>query len=259
MTKNTNGNEGSAPIAFFALVFALTIPFWVLGAIVDIELMPGLPLSSLMVISPALAGFILRWREFGRGQAVAFLARAFDVWRLRSPSMIMLLLLVNPAVYAASYMIQVLTGVDLPAPNIQFGAALGLLALFLVAATAEELGWTGYALEPLQRRRGMVQAGLIIGLVAAAWHFVALAQVDRSIEWVMWWTPGTVATRVLMVGFYNQTGQSVFALSVYHAISNTCWQLYPVQGSFFDPRLNALLMIVVVILFLAWRGRRHSH
>lgn len=260
MTENTNGNDGFSPVAFFALVFALTLPFWVLGAVVDWELMPGLPLSSLMVISPALAAFILRWKAVGLRRAGAFLARAVDVWRLRSLPMIALLLLVNPGVYAASYIIQSAIGVDLPAPDIRFGTTLGLFVIFLIAAMGEELGWTGHALEPLQRRIGMISAGLVIGLVWAAWHFVPLGQAGRSIEWVMWWTLGTVAARMLMVWFYNQTGHSVFALSVYHAISNTCWQTYPVQGSLYDPRFNALLMIALVILVLRpRRGKQHGH
>lgn len=251
--------EGFAPVAFFVLVFALSLPFWLVGAIIGRELMPGLPVSSLMVVCPALAAFILRWRKLGRRRAIAFLSRAVDVWRLRAPAVIALLLLANPGVSAATYLIQMATGVDLPAPDIRLGPTLVLLAIFLVAATGEELGWTGQALEPLQRRLGMVQAGIVIGLVGAAWHFVALGQADRSIEWVMWWTLGAVATRVLMAWFYNHTGQSVFALSVYHAISNVCWQTYPVQGSYFDPQINALVTVALVIVVVRpWSARRRT-
>ena len=245
-----NQDSRAAPVAFFALVFLLSLPFWGLGAVAGLELMPGLPVSSLMVVCPALAAFILRWRAYGRGRAIALLARAVDVSRLRSPFMIAALLLINPGLYVASYLIQVAIGVDPPAPDIRLGPTLGLLAVFLVAATLEELGWTGHALEPLQRRWGVVRAGLIIGLVASAWHWVALAQAGRSLEWVMWWTLGTVAARVLIVWLYNLTGRSVFAISLYHAISNVCWQTYPVQGSYFDPRIDAVLTMAVVIAIL---------
>lgn len=252
-------NQRDAPYVFFALVFALSIPFWVLGAISDRELMPGLPLSSLMVVCPALAALILRWRVFGRRGALAFLTRAVDVRRLRSPVFIALLVLINPGMYVASYLIQRAIGVHLPTPDIQLGPTLLLFAIFLIAATAEELGWTGYALDPLQHRWGIVRSGLIIGLVWAVWHLVALGQADRSVEWVIWWTLGTVAARVLMVWLYNQTGRAVFGMSLYHAISNVCWQTFPVQGSHFDPRIDALLTIVVVIAALwAWPGERRG-
>ena len=252
-------SQRDAPYAFFALVFVLSIPFWVLGAISDMELMPGLPLSSLMVVCPALAAFILRWRSYGRRGAMALLARAADIWRLRSPLFIALLVLINPALYVVAYVIQRAFGVDLPAPDIQLGPTLILFAIFLIAATAEELGWTGYALDPLQRRWGIVRCGLIIGMVWAVWHLVALGQADRSMEWVIWWTLGTVAARVLMVWLYNQTGKSVFGMSLYHAISNVCWQTFPVQGSFYDPRIDAILTIAVVIAVLwAWPDKRRS-
>ena len=258
-TTTGSRTQRDAPYAFFALVFVLSIPFWVLGAIVDWELMPGLPLSSLMVVCPALAALILRWRAYGRRGAMALLARAVDVRRLRSPLFIALLVLINPAIYAGAYVIQRATGVDLPAPEIQLGLTLILFAIFLIAATAEELGWSGYALDPLQRRWGIVRSGLIIGLVWAVWHLVALGQADRSLEWVIWWTLGTVAARVLMVWLYNRTGRAVFGMSLYHAISNVCWQTFPVQGSFYDPRIDALLTVAVVIGVLwAWPGERRS-
>ena len=249
ITSDDRDKDG-APYAFFALVFILSLPFWWLGAVFDYELMPGLPLSSLMVVCPALAAFILRWRESGRGAAVVFLARAFDILRMRAPLFVAMLLLINPGLYATSYAIQTAIGVDLPAPDIRLGTTLILLAVFLIAAIAEELGWTGYALEPLQRRWGMVGTGAIIGLVAAAWHLAALGQVDRSTEWIAWWVLGTVAARVLIVWLYNHTGKSVFAIALYHAISNVCWQTYPVQGSYFDPRIDGLLTVALVIAVL---------
>lgn len=242
--------QAGTPLAFFTLVFALSLPFWVLGYVFDVELMPGLPLASLMVVCPALAAVILRWRTFGGRRAVAFLGRALDIRRLSGPPFIALLILINPVIYAASYAIQSAMGVDLPAPDIRLGPTLVLLALFLVAATAEELGWTGHVLEPLRRRWGIVGAGLIIGLVCAAWHLVALVQVGRAMDWVLWWALGTVTARVIIVWLYTRTGQSVFGISLYHALSNLCWQTFPVQGSYFDPRIDALVTVAIAIVFV---------
>ena len=248
--KIDDNHEAGTPLAFFTLVFALSLPFWVLGYVFDVELMPGLPLASLMVVCPALAAVILRWRAFGGRRAVAFLGRAVDVRRLSGPAFIALLILINPVIYAVSYAIQRAMGVDLPAPDIRLGPTLVLLALFLVAATAEELGWTGHVLEPLRRRWGIVGAGLIIGLACALWHVVALVQVGRAIDWILWWALGTVTARVLIVWLYTRTGQSVFGISLYHALSNLCWQSFPVQGSYFDPRIDALVTVAIAIVLV---------
>lgn len=243
-------DEAGTPLAFFTLVFALSLPFWVLGYVFDVQLMPGLPLASLMVICPVLAAIILRWRAFGGRRALAFLGRALDVRRLSGPPFIALLILINPLIYVASYAIQGAMGVELPPPDVRLGPTLILLAIFLIAATAEELGWTGHVLEPLRRRWGIAGAGLIIGVVCATWHLVALVQVGRAAEWVLWWALGTVAARVLIVWLYTRTGQSVFGISLYHALSNLCWQTFPVQGSYFDPRIDALVTIVITIAFV---------
>jgi len=238
------------PLAFFALVAALSLPFWVLGYYFNVELMPGLPLASLMVVCPTLAAIILRWRAFGGRRAMAFLARALDIRRLSGPAFIALLILINPVIYAASYAIQLAMGVDLPAPDIRLGQTLVLLAVFLVAATAEELGWTGHVLDPLLRRWGIVRAGLIVGVACALWHVVALVQVGRPADWVLWWALGTVAARVLIAWLYTRTGQSVFGISLYHALSNLCWQSFPVQGSYFDPRIDALVTVAITVVLV---------
>jgi hypothetical protein len=53
------------PWSFFGLIFVLSVPLWALDSMVGIELMPGLPLSSLMILSTAVAAFIVAYREDG--------------------------------------------------------------------------------------------------------------------------------------------------------------------------------------------------
>jgi hypothetical protein len=45
--------------AFLALLAALSAPFRLLGAVVDRLLLPGLPVSALAVVCPALAAVIV--------------------------------------------------------------------------------------------------------------------------------------------------------------------------------------------------------
>jgi hypothetical protein len=79
---------------------------------------------------------------------------------------------------------------------------------------------------------------LLMGIVWAAFHYVALLQANRSLIWIAWWSLWTVALRVIIVWVYNNTGKSVFAASLFHATINVTWQLFPVRGSFFDPRIT---------------------
>jgi hypothetical protein len=50
--------RGRAPLKFFRLVFALSIPFWLIGAVIRLQLLAGLPVSSLMVCCPLMAALI---------------------------------------------------------------------------------------------------------------------------------------------------------------------------------------------------------
>jgi uncharacterized protein len=66
---NTNASSRKSPLAFFLLVFALSIPFWVVAAIVrqTLPLPMNLPVSSLSVFCPLIAALILVRREDGPG------------------------------------------------------------------------------------------------------------------------------------------------------------------------------------------------
>lgn len=65
-------------MSFFVLVFGLSVPFWVVGAMTDLELRPGLPLASLMAICPAVAAAIQIERKQGRAGVLRWLRRLFS-------------------------------------------------------------------------------------------------------------------------------------------------------------------------------------
>jgi hypothetical protein len=54
-----------AVLAFFVLVFVLSLPFWLIGSVTGLLLAPGLPVSALAAFSPALSAAILVYREKG--------------------------------------------------------------------------------------------------------------------------------------------------------------------------------------------------
>jgi uncharacterized protein len=106
---------------------------------------------------------------------------------------------------------------------------------FFIAGLCEELGWSGYAIDPLQARWGALGAGLLMGLVWAAWHWVPLVQAHRSATWIGWWSLYTVALRVVIVWLYNNTGKSVFAASLFHAFSNVSGITL---ANYYNPRIT---------------------
>jgi membrane protease YdiL (CAAX protease family) len=250
-----SGTQSPSPLPFFLLVFALAVPFWTLGMVVDVQPMPGLPIAATMFVCPAVAALILAYRERRTTGAAALLRRSFDGGQIPKLWYLPIVLLM-PGVTVASFALLRSTGVAVPTPHIAVLPAMGLFLVFMVGALGEELGWTGYALDRSQARWGALQSGLLLGGVWAIWHWVALMQAHRSLVWIAWWSLGAVSARIIMVWLYNRTGRSVFGVSVLHAVSNVCWQLFPVQGSFFDPRVNGLILsLVALAAIVMMRGK----
>jgi uncharacterized protein len=244
----------SSPLKFFLLVFALSVLFWLMGAVTELELLPGLPVSSLMAVCPLLAALILVYRENKTIGVTELLKRSFDYKRISAKVWYIPILLLMPGVMVLSYGLMRLLGLPLPTPH--YPAVLAVLVMsvaFFIAALGEELGWSGYVIDPLQVRWNALQASLLLGLVCANWHIVSLVQAHRSLAWIAWWCLYTVAARVLIVWLYNSTGKSVFAAALFHAMLNVSWQLFPNNGSHFDPRITGLIVAVVAaIITVVW-------
>ncbi len=243
---------------FFLLTTVLVLPFWLLGALDSRPLMPALPLSALGIVSVVGAATILSWRQNGPRGAADLLKRSFDFVRVESRLWYFPAVLLVPLVSVAAYGWMRAVGIELPAPRITVLRTLGLFLAFLVGALCEELGWSGYAIDPLQERHGPLVGALVVGVVWAAVHFVPLAQAHRSLSFVAWWTLGTVSMRVIIVWLYNHTGRSVFVASLFHAMSNVAWQLFPVDGSAYDPRFTSPILAAVAVLVVAAGGLRRA-
>jgi len=127
---------------------------------------------------------------------------------------------------------------------------------FFVGALGEELGWSGYMLDPLQKRWSALQASLLLGLAGVAWHIVPLLLVHRPPTWIAWWCLYAMAARLLTVWLYNNTGRSVFAATLFHTTLNLTYMLFPVYGSHFDMRLGGLVMALAAALATAIWGAR---
>lgn len=131
-----------------------------------------------------------------------------------------------------------------------------MLFVFFIAALGEEVGWSGYAIDKMQDRWNALQVSILLGLVSATWHIVPLAQADRSPIWIAWQCLNLVALRVLLVWLYNNTGKSLFATALCHAMVNVSWQLFPNSGSHYDPRIIGLITaLAAVIVTIVWGPR----
>lgn len=240
-------------VQFFVLAFALIVPFWVLGTATGLQVLPGLPVAGFAFVCPAAAAMILVYRDSRFAGGAALLKRSLE---LKSKIWLGPTLLLMPVVMVLSFAVLRVSSQPVPAPQIALLPAVGLCAAFFVGALGEELGWSGYAIDPMQARWGALRASIVLGLIWAVYHYLGLAQANRSIAWVAWWSVGTVASRVIITWLYNNSGKSVLAAPLFHMTINVTWQLFPVNGSYYDPSVTGLILAAVAaIVVVGWGAR----
>lgn len=188
---------------------------------------------------------------------MALLKRSFDFKRVKHTIWYVPIILLMPSIMVLSYGAMLLMGVALPAPQFSLLTTLVLFAMFFIASISEELGWSGYAIDPLQERFGALWGSLFLGLVWVVWHVIPLLEAHRSVTFIAWWSLGTIAARVIITWLYNNTGKSVFVAVLFHTMMNLTWQLFPVNGSYYDPLVSGLITAVVaVIVVVVWGQER---
>ncbi len=241
---------------FLLLVFALSLPFFLLGAATDLQLMPGLSVSALAAFAPMAAALVVVHLNKTSAGMQALLRRSFDFRRIKSKRWLVPTLLLMPAVSLMVYGVMRWTSMPVPPAQFQLLPALLMFVAFFIGALGEELGWSGYALEPMQARWGALGAGLLLGLVGIAWHLIPLISIGRSASWIAWWCLYALTFRIFTVWIYNNTGKSVFAAALFHATLNLAYLLFPVDGSHFDMRIASLVMTCIALVVIGVWGSK---
>lgn len=127
--------------AYFGLVAALTLPFWVLGAFVDVMLLPGLPIAALAVVCPSLAGAILIAHDGGASRLIAWLKEAASV--RHAGRWLAVALVINPILFALAFVISRALGAQIPDAALALDRAAGLFAFSYWALSSKS--WAGQA------------------------------------------------------------------------------------------------------------------
>jgi membrane protease YdiL (CAAX protease family) len=120
-----------------------------------------------------------------------------------------------------------------------------VLAFFL--GTIEEFGWRGLALPLLQRRLAPFWAGLVVGIIWAAWHIPAFLM--NETVYSAWsavpYFGGVIAVSVILTPMFNSARGSLLIAYLYHfQIMNP---IFP-DAQPWDNLLFALAAVVIVAL-----------
>jgi|CXWL01.1.fsa_nt_gi membrane protease YdiL (CAAX protease family) len=250
---NTNVLKNRSLLNFILLLFGLSIPLWVIGAMYDVQLFPGFKLFQLPLAMPAVAALILIYRENGKDGVVALLKRTYDFHNIKPRIWYLPNLLIYPSISFLGYLILRLSGASIPAPQFSLVILLGYSTVFLMTF-GEELGLTGYAIDPLQKHYSALTSGILIGLIQAGYHIPGfIISGYYSFDWIFWHVHYTIAGRILFVWVYNNSGKSLFSMALFHwtfGLYTILWPTTNLQKALpvYNPRIAAFIIISYVVL-----------
>jgi len=97
-------SQRRSPLKFFLLVFALSLPFLLVGSFVVYQVVPGVPVTALLVVfCPAIAAIILVYRESKAAGVRDLLKRSLDYERIEAKIWYAPMVLLMPVVTISSY------------------------------------------------------------------------------------------------------------------------------------------------------------
>lgn len=253
---NATTRTSQFPLDFFLLVFVLSVPIWLIGGN-KLPIPMNLPVSALTTFVPMVAAAVLSYRRGGVNGLKALLQKAVDYRKIGTKTWYLPILFIAPTIYFVSFIIRRSTGLPLPDPiEIPLHMLPVFFVVYFVFDAGEELGWTAYAIDPMQNRWGALRGAFLLGVVWALWHSVAFLQTGNPPDWVLWQCLKTVAMRIVIVWVYNNTGKSVFAAILYHTADNVSWSLFPNYGSHYNPFVTGLMTwITVGIVVFGWGAK----
>lgn len=216
----------NAVLVYFVLTVVLS---W--GAVLLIVGFDGLPVAAdqiqivgmAMLLGPSVAGIVMTALCGGKAGLRTYGSRLVK-WRV-GVGWYAYAIFIAPVTTAATLLMLMPVSSDftinLASATDRGGLILTGLVAGLFVGLFEEMGWTGFAVPELLRRRSVLVTGLVVGLLWGAWHFILFWEADsfrsifsftlllaRLFTWL-------VAYRILMVRLYDRT-RSLFVTVLMH-------------------------------------------
>ena len=167
------------PLQFFLLVYALSLPLWIIETIIDVKGLPlDIPITDIAAaFTPLIAASILVYKEAGWGSVKRLFLRVVDFPRITKKLWYLPIVFLPFLLYLLIYLLICFAGLPMPSKiHNPFQSIPFLFPLFFIGAICEEIGYMGYAIEPMQERFGALPASILMGIPWAVWHYPSIIQ-----------------------------------------------------------------------------------
>lgn len=256
---------------FMAATYAVSWLIW-LPSIVWRSEQPNLALIALGAFVPSTLGIVFTYLAKDRDGRRDFWRRVMDVRRIGWRWGVVIVSLF-PLAYTLSGVAYSLLGGDLPSlkailrqlANPALVAEL-VVANLVISGFSEELGWRGFALDPLQGRWGALRGSLVLGLLHALWHtplflIPGITQGEMglfSLDYFLFMAMVPLGA-VLMTWVYNNTGRSILSAVLLHFFQNFTLNLvsglYGALPTGYYALFGVTLILLAAVVVAGWGAR----
>ncbi|MCC8358311.1 CPBP family intramembrane glutamic endopeptidase [Salinimicrobium sediminilitoris] len=197
------------------------------------------------------------WSARGKRE---FWKRVFDIRHI-GKKWLLLIFLIFPVILAVGYFILFLIGKEIPDFSLYFSGldnfeaiVLFLVFMLLGGPLAEELGWRGFLLDPLQEKWGSLKASLIVGFFWLIWHLplfliAGTSQSQKGFGFSFWsWSLQIMVLSVIFTWIHNHTQKSILAAVLLHFMANFFYPLnLDAQGEIIFSVVRILIILPILI------------
>ena len=157
----------ASPLKFFLLVYGLSVPLWILETMIDVKGLPlNIPVTDIVAaFTPFVSACILVNKEEGHAGIRTLFKRIFDYSRITNKIWYVPNILLPLLLYFLIYLIIHFAGLPLPSKfQLVISTIPVLFIFFFLGAIAEEVGYMGYAIEPMQKKFSILSASILMGI-----------------------------------------------------------------------------------------------
>lgn len=183
--------------------------------------------------SPTFVAIIMVLTLYNKERKIEFFKRIYQVKRIK-PTLWLFIILCFPVIFAVSIGIDLLLGGSLPQMknlNAIIANPISFLPLILLSFMSgpfsEELGWRGFALDPLLDRFGFTKASVLLGAVWGIWHLPLYfmpqtwhGQMGFSFTGFWMFLLFSIGLSLLTSWVYINTRRSILSAMLMHLFSN---------------------------------------
>ncbi|MBN1267833.1 MAG: CPBP family intramembrane metalloprotease [Anaerolineales bacterium] len=252
------------PWNYFLPTLGFTWLFWITAALSGIAEPAPLPtaLHYLGGSMPFMVTMVILFRQEGPSYRKEYWQRLFHLNRI--PWNWLVLMILIPPLFAliAGGLVFGMGGSGFMVEPSFRAAPLSLLPfavfMLLFGPLPEEMGWRGYALDWLQKKRSPLMAGLVLGTIWGLWH-VPLFFIEGTYQHGLRGTPslwyfflGFIPQTIIMIWIFNNTRRSTLSAVLLHWSVNFTGELLALSSQ--AELFNILLWILAAVLVAMTRG-----